>query len=255
MPAIVDLERHRKVVAESGARLREAAMEAGLGAGVPTCPRWRARDLVSHQGMVHRWAAAHLRGEADHDPRSSTREAAAATDLFAWYSSGLEALLAAIEAAPDDLRAMVFLRDAPPPRWFWARRQAHETTIHSVDALAARLGRMPRAEEVVLDPLVAADGIDELVCGFLPRGKGKLRFDSPTTIRVVADDTGHAWTMRVDDESNSVTVGEEGDADAVLSGSAAQVYLGLWNRGDEITAEGRDGVLARWRKQARIRWG
>jgi hypothetical protein len=66
---------------------------------------------------------------------------------------------------------MVFLNDAPPPRRFWARRQAHETTIHSVDAIAARSQRWPTASDVAIDPLLAADGIDELLMGFITRGK------------------------------------------------------------------------------------
>jgi hypothetical protein len=40
----------------------------------------------------------------------------------------------------------------------------------------------------------------------------------------------------------------------VLSGTAVQVYLSLWNRADELTTEGRPDVLGQWRKQVRIRW-
>lgn len=254
MATILDLERHVDVIAASGTMLGDAARKAGLDTAVPTCPNWDVRDLVAHQGMVHRWAAAHLRGEEDHDTEASMREAGSSGDLLAWYSAGLAALLAAVRSAPDDLEALVFLRDAPPPRRFWARRQAHETTIHGVDALAAGLGRFPRADEVPLDATVAADGIDELLCGFLPRGKGKLHFDTPTTLQVSTADTGHSWTMHIDDGSNIVTVGTDGEADAVMSGTARQVYLGLWNRGEEITVRGRDDVLTRWREQARVRW-
>ena len=62
---------------------------------------------------------------------------------------------------------MVFLRDSPAPREFWARRQAHETTIHRADAVAAGLGRRPRSAELDLDPAFAVDGLDELLTGFL----------------------------------------------------------------------------------------
>jgi hypothetical protein len=43
-------------------------------------------------------------------------------------------------------------------------------------------------------------------------------------------------------------------ADTVLTGTAAQLYLGLWNRGDEIVATGRDGFVERWHEVQRIRW-
>ena len=45
---------------------------AGLRAPVPTCPDWTVRNLVAHQGMVHRWAAAIVRGERL-DPDAASR--------------------------------------------------------------------------------------------------------------------------------------------------------------------------------------
>jgi hypothetical protein len=92
--------------------------------------------------MVHRWAAANIRGEADHRTAYSETAAAAAQDLLAWFDEGAQALTETLIKASDDLDAMVFLRNAPPPRLFWARRQAHETTIHAVDAHAAALQRL-----------------------------------------------------------------------------------------------------------------
>jgi hypothetical protein len=124
--------------------------------------------------MVHRWAAAHLRGERDHDTAASQAEGRAAASLLDWYTQGLAALVDTVRATAEDAKAMVFLRDAPPPRRFWARRQAHETTIHSVDAIAARCRRWPTASDVAIDPVLAADGIDELLMGFITRGKGRL---------------------------------------------------------------------------------
>ncbi len=39
------------------------ARKAGLDAPVPTAPDWTVRDLIAHQGMVHRWAVAKLQGK------------------------------------------------------------------------------------------------------------------------------------------------------------------------------------------------
>ena len=39
-----------------------------------------------------------------------------------------------------------------------------------------------------------------------------------------------------------------------MTGTATQLYLALWNRGDEITAIGRPDVLERWRQTQRVRW-
>jgi uncharacterized protein (TIGR03083 family) len=259
MPTHLEFDDHLAAIERGGAALAAAAGRAGLDISVPTCPAWDVRQLVTHQGMVHRWAAASLRGEKDHDTRDSVAAANTATDLLAWFAVGLDTLLATLRSAPDDAQAMVFLKDAPPPRRFWARRQAHETTIHSVDAVAATLGRWPSGADVTIPAELAADGVDELVGGFITRGKGKLRSDEPFTIGIATTDTDHTWTLHIGPESLATTVGSSDSTgpdvtDAQLTGTAAQLYLGLWNRGDEITASGRDDVLAQWRSQVRIRW-
>jgi uncharacterized protein (TIGR03083 family) len=254
MPTQLSLEQHLEALVRSGAALGEAAATAGLDTKVPTCPAWDVTDLLIHQGMVHRWAAANLRGERDHDTSASQVEAKAAARLLDWYSQGLAALVDTLEATAEDAKAMVFLRDAPLPRRFWARRQAHETTIHSVDAISARCRRWPAASDVDIDRALAADGIDELLAGFITRGKGRLHADEPYTVLIRTDDTGHAWTLRISDGSIVTTPGSVERPEAVFSGTAAQLYLSLWNRADEITADGRPGLVDQWRKQIRIRW-
>jgi hypothetical protein len=145
----------------------------------------------------------------------------------------------------------VFLRDAPPPRRFWARRQCHETTIHGFDALSAMHGRWPTASDVDIDPVLAADGIDELLTGFITRGKGKLYPARPLVVR--ATDTGHAWTVRISEGPLVTAPSETGRPDAVFSGTAAQLYLSLWNRTDQITTD-RPDVRNEWRSNIRVRW-
>lgn len=253
MPTHLPLDEHLAALVRSGSVLRDAAARAGLDAPVPTCPEWDVRALVTHQGTVHRWAAAALRGDGDHRTADSEAEAAATGDLFGWFSHGWEALVDTIRATDDDATAMVFLDDAPPPRRFWARRQAHETTIHSADAVAAVHKAWPTAADLTLGSRLAADGVDELLCGFLPRRGSALAAGGAMTLLVAAEDTGHAWTVRSDGESISVAVGQDGSPDATLTGPAVALYLGLWNRGNEITAHGRDDLVPRWRDLVRIR--
>jgi uncharacterized protein (TIGR03083 family) len=248
------LQEHLDALERNGAILRDAAGEAGLNASVPTCPTWDVTKLVAHQGMVHRWAAANLRGETDHDTAVSQAEAKQAPDLLAWYSAGLAALIDTVKVAPDDAKAMVFLRDAPPPRRFWARRQAHETTIHGVDAIAAALGRRPTASDVDIDAVFAADGIDELLTGFITRGQGKLHADVPYKLLVRATDTGDAWTLRISDGPIVTTFGAAQHPGATFSGTAKQLYLSLWNRADDFTVDGSADIVEQWRSQIRIRW-
>jgi hypothetical protein len=165
-------------------------------------------------------------------------------------------LVAALRAAPQDLAAMTFLNDAPAPREFWARRQAHETTIHMVDALAAALGRVPTAAETEIDGALAVDGIDELLRGFFTRGRSKLYDGAAYTVAVVPRDAERRWILHVA-ERLSVDPGDPDPdrVDATITGSAAELYLALWNRGtDEAEVTGRPDVLDRWAASQRVTW-
>ncbi len=248
------LERHLDVIEASASVLLERAEAAGFDAPVPTAPAWTAGKLVAHQSMVHRWAAGNLTGEAF--TRTQTQIHDEEADLAAYYRTGVTQLLDTLRSVPDDVKAMVFLKDAPPPRRFWARRQAHETTIHAVDALAASLGRVPTSDECAgalpIDVELAVDGIDELVCGFMPRGRPKIAGDEPFVIGVVASDVDAAWTLRVGPESMTTEAGTASPDDGTITGTAVQLYLGLWNRGDELA--GPDDVLTRWRGRQRVTW-
>jgi uncharacterized protein (TIGR03083 family) len=244
-----------EVIADAGAELVARAGAADVGAVVPTCPDWSVADLLAHQGMVHRWAAGNVRlDDAAVPDEAEILRTVPSDQLLSWFLDGVADLLRALREAAPDVAAVVFLKDAPPPRHFWARRQAHETTIHAVDALAAALGRVPSAVEAAVDPDVAVDGIDELVTGFFPRGRSRLADQGPLSIAIAPDDSPHRWTLAVADERLTTVREQRDDADTVLTGSAAQLYLGLWNRGEEIAESGRP-VLERWRERQRVSWG
>jgi uncharacterized protein (TIGR03083 family) len=249
---------HVEVVERAAEDLATWAGKAGPGASVPTCPRWTVADLVAHQGIVHRWAASNVRGEGPlSQPKEKVLREVPPKRLLDWFADGAAALVGDLRAAPDDLRAMVFLKDAPPPKRFWARRQAHETTIHSVDALAASLGRFPLAEETGIPTDLALDGIDELLCGFVPRGRSKLSRQDGATLLVAPTDAGRAWVLHLGERITTEEVpgggGEGHAADVRFTGTAAQVYLGLWNRGEEIVSSDPD-LVADWRGHQRVRW-
>ncbi len=242
--------------AESAA-LSDQAERVLLSDPVPTCPEWSVRQLLQHIGGVQRWATAIVAGARTRWP-SAEEEAAlfAAPDenLVGWFLSGAVRLADALRDAPDDLQAAVFLRNADGPRHFWARRQAHETTIHRVDVLSARLGRIPSTAEAGIRTALALDGIDELITGFVPRRSSRLRTDEPFLVVVRATDTDAAWTVRVSDQPPTVDRGADPAAHSVITGSAAALYLGLWNRGDDVAENGTVDALGHWRQQVRVSW-
>ena len=251
-------EQHLDAIEQAAAHLAGRARRAGPAAEVPSCPRWTVADLVAHQGMVHRWAVSNLRGQGPvSTPKSQILAEVPAERLVDWFEEGARLLLKTLHETPADVEAMVFLRDAPPPREFWARRQAHETTIHSVDALAAELGRLPLAEEADIGADLALDGLDELLCGFVPRGQSRLERQDGTTLAVLPGDAETGWLLTLGDRIEAVRVPadseEIGAANHRFTGTAAQLYLGLWNRGDEMTSSDPD-LLRQWRGKQRIRW-
>lgn len=234
---------------------------AGIDAPVLTCPDWTVADLARHLGQVHRWAA-HIVGEritdfadarADYAPVDADPDLAALGD---WVSQGSADLQAVLAASPDDLAALVFVKSAPPPRQFWARRQSHETTVHAVDALAARLGRLPTTKEAEVPAELALNGLEELLVGFLPRKSSAMRAKAPVSFLVAPTDSDRCWTVRLSPDPPVTVPGADpdNDPDAVITGSAATLYLGLWNRGDEISVTGEPELLGVWRDKARILW-
>ena len=258
----LSVERYLECIGEAAGGLAADAADAGLDALVPTCPDWTVADLMGHQGTVHRWATTIVSGglastELDPEADAAIMPPDEVSALPAWFTGGADRLLAALRAAPDDLAAAVFLHAAPRPRIFWARRQAHETTIHRIDAMSARLGRFPTASEAGVAPDLAADGLDELLVGFVSRRSTRLRSDPPLTMLVAPGDLDAAWTVAVSAEAPVTTMGADPDrpADVVLTGSAAALYLGLWNRGDEISQTGSVDALGLWRESVRVTWG
>lgn len=250
---------HIDAVAREGALLAEACTLAGLAARVPTCPGWRVADLLGHQGGVHRWATHFLTTGADRpstDEQNAAFFAAPAGDrLIAWYRDGHAALVAALRAADPGLRSWTFLA-APSPLAFWARRQAHETAIHRADADAAlRSTGGGGGTGTTYDPAFAADGIDELLSGFMARPRGRLVSDPPVRIGVHALDTGDAWTVHIGPDRRRV-LREPGPAELTLRGPAAELYLLLWNRTgtDRIDVAGEATLLDLWRATATVRW-
>jgi uncharacterized protein (TIGR03083 family) len=246
----MQLEQHLGGLREAVDAFAGFATTAGLEAAVPTTPDWDVRRLVAHQGLVHRWARGHLVGQQV-DPDETEEEGLAVDDPVGWLRAGADRLLAAIEEAPDELEALVFLADAPTPKRFWARRQCHETTIHAVDALSAVLGRYPHAADTWIDPQVALDGIDELLTGFLPRPHSRLRAEEPMTIAVIPEEVDQRWLIAISSQAPVTArgLGDE-DADVVLRGSAVALYLTLWNRSDEVS----DERLDLWAEGARVTW-
>lgn len=249
------LEVHLTSIRRSARALAEHLGVTGPGRPVPTCPDWSMRDLVLHLGEVHHWSLHHITGGRSAAATIPAPPPPPDKDLSAWLVSGADRVVEALLTAPDDLDALVFLQDPPSPRRFWARRQAHETKLHSVDGLSGRLGRIPTAREADVPAAFAADGLDELLTGFITRSRSQLRAQTRHRVVVAPTDVQRAWTLTLSQEPPVTVRSAEPEQDATLiTGSAAALYLGLWNRGDEVAVTGEPELLGIWRDKVRVLW-
>ncbi|WP_151772554.1 maleylpyruvate isomerase family mycothiol-dependent enzyme [Streptomyces abyssomicinicus] len=263
---------HIEILRREGELLAGAAEEAGLGAPVPTCPGWRVRDLVEHTGAVHRWAAAFV-GRGLTAPRQlEAPPHLDGAELLAWFTEGHRELTSTLASADPEVECWRFL-PAPSPLAFWARRQAHETAVHRLDAEAARGG-----EPTEVGAEFAVDGIDELLRGFHGRRKRWVRSPEPRLLRVRVTDVVAAadpldaskaeaeaaaeavWTVRISEDPPVTVRGAGGDgvggaadavADCELAGPAAQLYAALWNRSPYPSVSGDAGTAELWREQSK----
>jgi uncharacterized protein (TIGR03083 family) len=253
---------HISAIQRDGTALAAAAGRAGLDAAVPSCPDWRVRDLLRHQGYVHRWATGYIANPHPRQvPRMTEAELLAAgpddEDLLDWFRAGHGALVETLQTADPAVRCWTFL-PAPSPLAFWARRQAHETAIHRADAELAAGERAAYRSEF------ATDGIDELIMGFFARDETELtsaqRAGKHQSLQVRASDTGGAWRAELTADGSLAARVQRGagPADCALTGPAAGLYLLLWNRADPAaagaTVSGDAAALTAWQTGMRVRW-
>ena len=241
------VDEHVAYLEADGQRLAEAAAWTGWDAPVPGTD-WTVRELVTHVGGVHRWAADVVRtgaGSGDTDAGRAVGQGPPDVELLDWFRAGHGELVAALRAVPSDLDCFAFL-PAPSPVAFWARRQAHETAVHRADAQGAA-GIAPG-----FDVGFAQDGIDELVRGFARRRSNAIATEATLALRPT--DGGASWLLTFGGEHiDAIEAPDVKRADAAVSGSSSELYLWLWNRPSPVEVSGDGSVAALWRN-VRVRW-
>lgn len=183
-------------------------------ARVPACGRWRVRDLVTHLGRIHHWAA----GQARRTPETPLGRGP--FDLVPFYVQHAAEIRDTLTALGPDATSWTLLGQGPAS--FWRRRQAHETLVHLHDLRAARLGSATAvAREAPIDVPAGlwADAVDEVVGMFAPRQVRLGRMDRLiTAVGLEATDVGWSWNLGGT------------DPDVVVRGPARELALLLWRR-------------------------
>jgi uncharacterized protein (TIGR03083 family) len=216
---------------------------------IPTCPDWTLRQLATHLGRTHRWAAENVRRRVlEPIPFREVPDGAypaEAEERAAWLRTGAGLVVDTVAAAGDD---MVWAFQGSAPAGFWARRMAHETLVHRVD------GELASGTEPVIDPVLATDAIDEwltLLSG--PAAGATPPLPAGAVLHVHATDPelagGGEWLVRHVEQGITVEPGH-GKGDIALSGPAANLLLLLLRRGPSddpaVTVHGDASLLTGW---------
>jgi uncharacterized protein (TIGR03083 family) len=254
----VDTIASRSVVAAESRRFLEVLASVDLESDVPPCPGWHVADLLWHLAEVHGFWAQVVNRLLE-DPST-------ADDLERPPDPALRAFAAGRRA--ELLEALT--RRAPTERcWRWsdlggdvswvARRQAHEALIHRTDAEIAAGVTVTRPDDAL-----AADGVDELVRGFLV-GVPEWASWTPdgTTVALECTDGGARYVVELgrmtgtspesgrsyDIEAAELREDPSSAADAEVSGGAWDLDRWLWGRGDAaaLTITGASEVVNRFR--------
>jgi uncharacterized protein (TIGR03083 family) len=222
---------------EQAAALRAAAVAAGPGAEVPTCPGWTVHRLVRHIARVQAQVVLSLDADPAGEAPRTERPPEEWDELLAFWDHAVATML-------DELAR----RGPGKPAWafagfggtdFWARRQAHETAIHRLDAEHAAHG--DDVPHLVFDPAFAADGADEALTIMVAR----FPVDVTGTVLVHAADAGRAWRVTLADGAKpAIGTATEMDTDASLVGTADAVYRALWKRPSTAVVNGDPALVA-----------
>jgi uncharacterized protein (TIGR03083 family) len=243
----VDFTRYVDHVTEQGDAMRAAAVTAGPAAAVVTCPEWTVQELVRHVARVHQWAARALLA-APGDERPTPDEPPRVWDeLLAWWDEQRSTLVKTLRERGPDTPSWTF---APPhTAGFWARRQAHETAVHRLDAEHAAAGsaQPDSVPSLVFDPELAADGIDEVLHVGIPRRLRREPAAVHGTVLLHAADAGRAWLVRLHGP-DPLEVGPADhpaiDADASVVGTADAVYRAVWGRPSHAVKGGDPALVS-----------
>jgi uncharacterized protein (TIGR03083 family) len=220
-------------------RFRDVLATCDPRADVPTCPEWRADDLLWHLGEVqHHWTWVVTNRPKDPEEYDDPERSGDHAGLLTFYDQQRVALAEALEQAEPSDEAWTWSQDHTVG--FIVRRQAHEALIHRRDAELT-------AGTVTPFPVdLAADGVDEVLDimygGCPPWGEFS---PLPHYIRLDLTDTGdQVWVqlgrfhgtdpdgIHHEEDDIHVVADPDVEPDAVIAGTAEALDARLWRRSD-----------------------
>jgi uncharacterized protein (TIGR03083 family) len=222
-----------------------AAGRLGLDVAVPTCGDWTMRDLLLHVGRVYQRAGT-LVSERSTTAQDYPPAPGDDVDAIDYLCDALDELVAALTSCDPETPVWNW-SDAPPTAAFWARRMAHESSVHRYDAQRAHELAQP------VDADLAHDGMDELIDVLVPR---VLARDTPVlpsaTYLFHATDDGE-WAVRFG-PGGVERLDVAKDPGVTATGTASALLLAAYNRvrWSSLKLEGDEALLDAWASEIRF---
>jgi uncharacterized protein (TIGR03083 family) len=235
------------------ARMASVVAGADLVTPVPTCPDWTLTRLIGHTGFVHRWATkiVETRATAQIGRRDLDQGLPATEDGYpGWLAAGAAPLTAALRSAGPDTPVWTWGgSELSGCSGWWARRMLHETAVHRADAEIA-VGLEPS-----IDPVVAADGIDEFLTNLPAARRPSVRLaelPAGSSLHLHATDSDGEWLIRFDGGGMAWSRGHE-KASAAVRGPVAALLLFTYGRipgsDPRLAVFGDSSVLDAWQEK------
>jgi uncharacterized protein (TIGR03083 family) len=193
---------------------------------VPSCPGWQVTDLLAHccNVLLQKVPLLQARSLEPPDGGSWTRAKPGDADLPTLLNETARKILTELRSIGPDVPLWSWY--APDhSSYFWARRLAHELTIHRVD-LELSLQRTGTCQ-----PLLAADGVGEVLEVFLARPGRPITDSGPEAmVQIRGTDLPCSWSVRMTAAGSLVSAAAAERPDATISGQVQALYLWLWGR-------------------------
>jgi uncharacterized protein (TIGR03083 family) len=216
---------------------------AGMGfdADVPTCEEWNIAALVDHVSRIYSRVGYFMSHRITQRPESVPDLPAG--EPLEVLSGLLDELVIALTECDADTPVWTWVFDAPGVASFWARRMAHESSVHRYDAQASHGVVQP------IDAELAGDGIDELIDVIAPRIYGRDEVSGPTgSIAMLSSDDG-GWCL--DLATSGITrLDVLSEPDVTVRGTSNALLLASYSRipWTSLEVTGDVDLLTRWTK-------
>jgi hypothetical protein len=162
-------------------------------------------------------------------------------DALEVFANALDELVAALKDCDAETPVWNWSENEPDLAGFWARRMAHESSVHRFDAQTAHGVVQP------IDAELAGDGLDELVDVVVPRVYERDAISGPTgTLALDSSDDG-TWCLEL--EPHGVRrLDVLSDPAVTVRGTTSALLLATYSRvpWTSLETEGDAEVLAGW---------